>query len=83
MSAPPSATVKANNARVSLAPCTLNNIGTVRKLNAVLFPIRYAERFYKDILLPEAEQYCQLRASRSTSSTRLLIARQCTTMTSP
>ncbi|EJD52576.1 acyl-CoA N-acyltransferase [Auricularia subglabra TFB-10046 SS5] len=49
-----------SNARVSLAPCTLNNIGTVRKLNSVLFPIRYAERFYKDILLPEAEPFCQI-----------------------
>ena len=53
---------KASNARVSLSPCTLNNLGTVRKLNSVLFPIRYAERFYKDILLPEAEPYCQICA---------------------
>ncbi|KZV88077.1 N-acetyltransferase NAT13 [Exidia glandulosa HHB12029] len=58
--AQPSAAAKTSNARVSLSPCTLNNLGTVRKLNSVLFPIRYAERFYKDILLPEAEHYCQL-----------------------
>jgi len=24
----------------------MNNVGTVRKLNSVLFPVRYAERFY-------------------------------------
>jgi len=37
-----------------------NNIGTLRKLNTVLFPIKYSERFYKDVLLPEHEDYCQL-----------------------
>jgi len=48
------------SARVSLSPCTPNNLGTVRKLNSVLFPIRYADKFYKDIVIPEAEPYCQL-----------------------
>jgi len=46
--------------RISLAPLTPNNVGTVRKLNAVLFPIRYSESFYHNIVQPEAEPYCQL-----------------------
>jgi len=46
--------------RVTFAPITPNNLGTVRKLNSVLFPIKYSEKFYKDILLPEAEEFCQL-----------------------
>ena len=36
------------------------NCGTVRKLNSVLFPIRYSEKFYKDIVAPEAEDFCKL-----------------------
>ena len=36
------------------------NCGTVRKLNSVLFPIRYSEKFYKDIVSPEAESFCKL-----------------------
>lgn len=39
---------------------TPNNLGTVRKLNSVLFPIKYSERFYRDILQPEAEDFCKL-----------------------
>ncbi|KAF9482134.1 N-acetyltransferase NAT13 [Pholiota conissans] len=46
--------------RVTFAPITLNNLGTVRKLNSVLFPIKYSEKFYSDILLPEVEEFCQL-----------------------
>ncbi|KAI0344658.1 acyl-CoA N-acyltransferase [Trametopsis cervina] len=46
--------------RVSFAALTANNLGTVRRLNAVLFPIRYSERFYHDILEPEVEEFCQL-----------------------
>jgi len=36
------------------------NCGTVRKLNSVLFPIRYSEKFYKDIVAPEVEDFCKL-----------------------
>ncbi|THH19951.1 hypothetical protein EW146_g1302 [Bondarzewia mesenterica] len=57
MSPPPS---KSPSARVSFASLTPNNLGTVRKLNSVLFPIKYSEKFYQDILLPEAEEFCQL-----------------------
>ena len=46
--------------RVTFSSITPNNVGTVRKLNSVLFPIRYGEKFYKDILLPEAEDFCKL-----------------------
>ncbi|KAJ7647097.1 acyl-CoA N-acyltransferase [Roridomyces roridus] len=44
----------------SFASLTPNNIGTVRKLNSVLFPIKYSEKFYQDILLPEVEDFCKL-----------------------
>lgn len=47
-------------ARVSFASITPNNLGTVRKLNSVLFPIKYSEKFYQDVLLPEAEDFCKL-----------------------
>jgi len=46
--------------RVSFATLTPNNLGTVRKLNSVLFPIKYSEKFYQDILLPEVEEFCKL-----------------------
>ncbi|KZS98438.1 acyl-CoA N-acyltransferase [Sistotremastrum niveocremeum HHB9708] len=46
--------------KISLTPVTANNLGTVRKLNSVLFPIKYSDRFYQDILLPEVEEFCQL-----------------------
>ncbi|KAJ3535502.1 hypothetical protein NMY22_g6463 [Coprinellus aureogranulatus] len=46
--------------RVSFASLTENNLGTVRKLNSVLFPIKYSEKFYQDILAPEVEDFCKL-----------------------
>ena len=50
-------------ARVSLASLTPNNLGTLRKLNSVLFPIRYSEKFYKEVLEPELEEFCKLSQS--------------------
>ncbi|QRV96553.1 GNAT family acetyltransferase [Ceratobasidium sp. AG-Ba] len=47
-------------ARVSLASLTPNNLGTLRKLNSVLFPIRYSEKFYRQVLEPELEEFCKL-----------------------
>ncbi|KAG9092017.1 hypothetical protein FS749_016064 [Ceratobasidium sp. UAMH 11750] len=47
-------------ARVSLASLTPNNLGTLRKLNSVLFPIRYSEKFYRQVLEPELEDFCKL-----------------------
>ncbi|KAF9051122.1 N-acetyltransferase NAT13 [Hymenopellis radicata] len=46
--------------RVSFASLTPNNLGTVRKLNSVIFPIKYSEKFYQDILNPELEDFCKL-----------------------
>ncbi|KAI0775735.1 acyl-CoA N-acyltransferase [Trametes elegans] len=46
--------------RVSFAAVTPNNLGTVRKLNSVLFPIKYSEKFYHDIVQPDVEDFCQL-----------------------
>ncbi|KAA1476094.1 acyl-CoA N-acyltransferase [Dentipellis sp. KUC8613] len=56
----PPAPTKSHASRVNFASLTLNNLGTVRKLNSVLFPIKYSEKFYQDILLPEAEDFCKL-----------------------
>ncbi|CAL1707617.1 unnamed protein product [Somion occarium] len=49
-----------SQSRVSFASLTPNNLGTVRKLNSVLFPIKYSEKFYQDVLLPEVEDFCKL-----------------------
>lgn len=46
--------------RVSFASLTPNNLGTVRKLNSVLFPIKYSEKFYNGIVQPEVEDFCKL-----------------------
>ncbi len=70
--------------RVSFASLTPNNLGncqknvhkiqthlatgTVRKLNSVLFPIKYSEKFYNDILQPELEDFCKLGPSLSSRS---------------
>ena len=56
-------TTPSAKARVSFASLTSNNLGTVRKLNSVLFPIKYSEKFYQDILLPEVEDFCKLGMS--------------------
>lgn len=47
-------------ARASLASFTPNNLGTLRKLNSVLFPIRYSEKFYREVLEPELEDFGKL-----------------------
>ncbi|TRM69445.1 acyl-CoA N-acyltransferase [Schizophyllum amplum] len=46
--------------RIAFAPLTENNLGTVRKLNSVLFPIKYSEKFYQSIQSPELEDFCKL-----------------------
>jgi len=53
-------TSSASSQRVSFASLTHNNLGTVRKLNSVLFPIKYSEKFYEGVLLPEVEDFCKL-----------------------
>lgn len=49
--------------RVSFASLTHQNIGTVRKLNSVLFPVKYSDKYYQDILQSEVEPFCQLGGS--------------------
>jgi hypothetical protein len=51
---------------------TPKNIGTVRKLNSVLFPIKYSDKFYQGILASEVEDFCQL--GRSFSYNRVLFS---------
>jgi len=46
--------------KIDFSSINPNNLGTLRKLNQVLFPIKYSEKFYKDVLLPEHEDYCKL-----------------------
>jgi|ERR1700722_14593556 len=59
-----SSSMSTTTPRISFASLTPNNIGTVRKLNSVLFPIKYSERFYQDLLLPEVENFCKLGTYR-------------------
>jgi len=54
--------------RISFTSLTPNNLGTVRKLNSVLFPIKYTEKFYEGVLLPEVEDFCKLGIEVSYSS---------------
>ncbi|OJA13071.1 hypothetical protein AZE42_01896 [Rhizopogon vesiculosus] len=49
-----------SSSRITFAYLTYRNIGTVRKLNSVLFPIKYSDKFYQDILATEVEDFCQL-----------------------
>lgn len=39
---------------------TPNNLGTVRKINSVLFPVRYSEKFYQQILDETLSDFCKL-----------------------
>ena len=59
-----------SKSRVSFASLTPNNIGTVRKLNSVLFPIKYTEKFYEGILNPQVENFCKLGARVALSVVR-------------
>ncbi|KAI8145606.1 acyl-CoA N-acyltransferase [Fennellomyces sp. T-0311] len=36
--------------RISLGDVTPNNVGQLRKLNQVIFPVNYGEKFYQDVL---------------------------------
>ncbi|GAA5870831.1 hypothetical protein JCM3774_001688 [Rhodotorula dairenensis] len=49
--------------RVNLSSVTANNLGTVRKLHNVLFPINYDSKFYSSLTddrLHHPEDYCKL-----------------------
>ena len=54
------ATTTPKESRTSFASVNPNNLGTVRKLNSVLFPIKYSERFYQDVQKPDVEDFCKL-----------------------
>lgn len=45
---------------------TPNNIGQLRKLNSVVFPVRYPEAFYKDVLADNVRDFCKLAYYQST-----------------
>ncbi|KAJ4476961.1 N-acetyltransferase NAT13 [Lentinula edodes] len=46
--------------RISFASLTTHNLGTLKKLNSVLFPIAYTDRFYADVLKSEVDEFCKL-----------------------
>lgn len=49
--------------RVALGDVTPNNLGQLRRLNSVLFPVHYNDQFYKEVL--EVGEYAKLgRSSR-------------------
>jgi ribosomal protein S18 acetylase RimI-like enzyme len=48
------------DSRVAFASLTLNNVGTVRKLNTTIIPVKYSDSFYHNILQPEVEDFCKL-----------------------
>lgn len=45
---------------IDLADLTPNNIGQLRKLNSVLFPVKYSQGFYDDALLEERKRINKL-----------------------
>lgn len=69
-----------SNPRVSYASLTSQNIGTLRKLNSVLFPVKYSEKYYQDVLHPTVENFCQLSLSFTTCADASLITKQSITM---
>lgn len=58
--------------RIVVADLTPNNLGQLRKLNSVLFPVQYSDRFYKDVLDPDVADICKL--SKSHLECRLSLA---------
>jgi hypothetical protein len=44
--------------RTALGDLTPNNINQLKRINTVLFPIRYDDKFYQDALL--AEEYAKI-----------------------
>lgn len=45
--------------RIDIANLTQNNIGQLRKLNSVLFPVRFGEKWYKDVLKEDVKEICK------------------------
>lgn len=42
--------VTAPSERIDLGDITHNNVGQLRKLNTVIFPVNYGDKFYNDVL---------------------------------
>ncbi|UZJ54046.1 hypothetical protein CBS101457_003366 [Exobasidium rhododendri] len=45
--------------RIVLSDLTPNNIGQLRMINSVLFPVRFSEKWYKDVLSVDSSQVCK------------------------
>ena len=75
---PMTSSKKALSSKVAFASLTQNNLGTVRKLNSVLFPIKYSEKFYSEILLPEVEDFCKLSVYQLLCPPSLVSETNCT-----
>lgn len=46
--------------RLAIVDLTPNNIGTLRKLNSVLFPVSYSDKFYHQVLEHYLSDFCKL-----------------------
>lgn len=44
------ATINPHSYRIALGELNPNNVGQLRKLNSVLFPVHYSDKFYKEVL---------------------------------
>ena len=42
--------LKVTYQRIDLGEVTPNNIGQLKRLNSVIFPVAYSEQFYKNVL---------------------------------
>ncbi|KZT50862.1 acyl-CoA N-acyltransferase [Calocera cornea HHB12733] len=47
-------------ARITTASLTKNNIGTVKRINQVVFPISYSAKFYDESLAPDLDEFNRL-----------------------
>jgi len=56
------ATIKSTTSprRIDIADLTPNNVGQLRRLNSVLFPVVYTDKFYKEVLEEEKKDVCKL-----------------------
>lgn len=45
---------------IALTDLTRNNLGQLKKLNEVLFPVKYSDKVYDSLLQPELRPLCKL-----------------------
>lgn len=55
---------------IDLADLTPNNVGQLRKLNSVLFPVKYSQGFYNEALLEERKRVNKLGTSQRAREVR-------------